>query len=162
MIELCFFIYQMARNERFPSSFQFHIQTLVQTLTSHITQKSKEAPEETKSANQSLANFVKVSTLQVCLLSQDVKLSLYSTATRIPARFGVSRWSRPLTRRFCVTYTNMLVSKKACVPNATPYLPNAIPSLPNATPYLPNATPNANQWNKVCVGYARVGFALGM
>ena len=53
--------HQMARNERFPSSFQFHIQTLVQTLTPHITQKSKEAPSETKCANISLANFVKVS-----------------------------------------------------------------------------------------------------
>lgn len=50
----------MARNERFPSSFQYHVQTLVQTLTSHITQKAKEAPSETKSANLSLAQFVKV------------------------------------------------------------------------------------------------------
>jgi hypothetical protein len=50
----------MARNERFPASLQFHIQTLVQTLTSYIVQKYREALSETKMANSSLAAFVKV------------------------------------------------------------------------------------------------------
>ena len=27
---------------------------------------------------------------------------------------------------------------------------------------MPNVSPNASQWNIVCVGYAQVGFALGM
>ena len=50
----------MARNERFPSSFQYHIQTLVQTLTTHIVQKSKDSQTEADNANKGLANFIKV------------------------------------------------------------------------------------------------------
>ena len=52
--------FQMARNERFPSSFQFHIQTLVQVLTTHIVQKYKDSQVETRNANTNLAKFVKV------------------------------------------------------------------------------------------------------
>jgi len=51
----------MSRNERFPSAFQFHIETLVQLLCQHIVQRHRESPTETRSANTSLANFVKVS-----------------------------------------------------------------------------------------------------
>ena len=49
---------KMARNERFPSSFTFHIQNLVQTIVSHIAQKYNECLIETKKANRCLANFV--------------------------------------------------------------------------------------------------------
>ena len=50
----------MARNERFPSGFQYHIQHLVQRLTTHIVHKCKESPIESKNANNSLAIFIKV------------------------------------------------------------------------------------------------------
>ena len=43
----------------------------------------------------------------------------------------------------------MSVSKKHCGPNARPGVANTRP-----------CGPNASQWNIVCVGYARVGFAL--
>ena len=71
---------------------------------------------------------------------------------------GYSRLVWPPTRGVRVADTSISVSKKPCVPNATPYLPNATPSLSNMTPYLPNAS----QWNMVCVECARVGFSLGM
>ena len=53
----------MSRNERFPSEFQFHIQRLVQLLCQHIVQRHRESAAETRSANTSLAHFVKVHNL---------------------------------------------------------------------------------------------------
>ena len=40
--------------------------------------------------------------------------------------------------------------------------PAANPHTPNANPCTPNVRPNMSQWNIVPVGYARVGFLLGM
>ncbi len=53
---------QMARNERFPSSFQLHIQNMIQILVSHVRQKSRDrdAQDESKNANISIAAFIKV------------------------------------------------------------------------------------------------------
>ena len=52
----------MARNERFPSSFQLHIQNMIQILVSHVRQKSKDkdTQDESKNANISIAAFIKV------------------------------------------------------------------------------------------------------
>jgi len=50
---------KMSRNERFPASFQFHIETLVQSLCQHIVQKHRDSHVETQKANTSLAHFVK-------------------------------------------------------------------------------------------------------
>ena len=73
----------------------------------------------------------------------------YILLQRETTRVGSSRWLRPPVRRFRVGNTNMLVSEKPCRPNAIPNLPNATPSVPNV-----------NQCNTLCVGYARVKFAL--
>ncbi|XP_021377721.1 dedicator of cytokinesis protein 9-like isoform X3 [Mizuhopecten yessoensis] len=51
---------KMPRNERFTSDYQFRIERLLQTLAPNIIQKHREMPRETKSANLSLANFVKM------------------------------------------------------------------------------------------------------
>ena len=55
----------MARNERFPSSFQLHIQNMIQILVSHVRQKSKDrdTQDESRNANVSIASFIKVSLL---------------------------------------------------------------------------------------------------
>ena len=45
--------------------------------------------------------------------------SLYSTATQNYSCWILALAKTPI-RRFCVTYTNILVSKKLCGPNATP------------------------------------------
>ncbi|XP_014666695.1 PREDICTED: dedicator of cytokinesis protein 9-like [Priapulus caudatus] len=50
---------ELPRNERFSSDFQFRVLTMVQAFLQHIMQKFKEHPVETRSANASLANFVK-------------------------------------------------------------------------------------------------------
>ena len=52
----------MARNERFPSSFQLHIQNMIQILVSHVRQKSKDkdSQDESKNANISIAAFIRV------------------------------------------------------------------------------------------------------
>ena len=50
----------MARNERFPSSFAFTIQSLVISITTQIIQKYREKLSQTRNANISLANFIKV------------------------------------------------------------------------------------------------------
>ena len=63
---------------------------------------------------------------------------------------GVSRWSRPPMRRFCVAYINMLVFRNPCRPNTTPNLPNVTPNLPNAS-----------RWNIGRVGSTRVGSCIG-
>ena len=55
----------MARNERFPSSFQLHIQNMIQILVSHVRQKSKDrdTQDESRNANVNIASFIKVSPL---------------------------------------------------------------------------------------------------
>ncbi|XP_059143598.1 dedicator of cytokinesis protein 9-like isoform X5 [Physella acuta] len=50
---------KMPRNERFTAECQFRLQNLLHVVTLHIIQKCSDHREETKSANQSLANFVK-------------------------------------------------------------------------------------------------------
>ncbi|XP_066508092.1 dedicator of cytokinesis protein 10-like [Hoplias malabaricus] len=47
------------RTQRFPGTFQSHLETLIMTVSDHIFWKSKELPEETRSANQAVAAFVK-------------------------------------------------------------------------------------------------------
>ncbi|XP_043926200.1 dedicator of cytokinesis protein 10 isoform X3 [Protopterus annectens] len=50
---------QLPRNERFPQSYQSEVDTLILTVSDHVIWKVREAPEETRSANQSLALFIK-------------------------------------------------------------------------------------------------------
>uniref|UniRef100_A0A3B1IL37 Dedicator of cytokinesis 10 n=1 Tax=Astyanax mexicanus TaxID=7994 RepID=A0A3B1IL37_ASTMX len=47
------------RTQRFPGTFQSHLETLIMTMSDHIFWKCKELPEETRSANQAVAAFVK-------------------------------------------------------------------------------------------------------
>lgn len=54
-------MFQVPRTQRFPGTFQSHLETLIMTMSDHIFWKSKELPEETRSANQAVAAFVKVS-----------------------------------------------------------------------------------------------------
>ena len=72
---------------------------------------------------------------------------LYSTRTQNPSLWGFALGYTP-TKDFCVADINMLVSKKR--------------GGPNAKPGGPNTSPNVSQGNKVCVGYTRVVFALGI
>lgn len=51
---------QLPRPQRFPSSYQSRMETLVETVSEHIFWKNKELPEETRSANLAVAAFVKV------------------------------------------------------------------------------------------------------
>ena len=62
-------------------------------------------------------------------------------------------WVTPPTRRFCYTYTNMLVSKNAeiCV------TPNANFKIALA----PTQNPNASHWNIGCVGYQTQNLRVG-
>ncbi|XP_072267548.1 dedicator of cytokinesis protein 9 isoform X9 [Pyxicephalus adspersus] len=50
---------KLLRNQRFPASFHHTIETLVNMLMPHITQKYKDNPEASRNANQSLAFFIK-------------------------------------------------------------------------------------------------------
>ena len=50
----------MSRHERFPPSYQQHVQHLAGALTQHIVQKSSGRKPEAGNANTSLANFIKV------------------------------------------------------------------------------------------------------
>ncbi|KAH9498544.1 Dedicator of cytokinesis protein 9 [Bulinus truncatus] len=51
---------KMPRNERFSAECQHRIQQLIMAVTLHIIQKSRDHKEETKNANHSMANFVKI------------------------------------------------------------------------------------------------------
>uniref|UniRef100_A0A4W3HB02 Dedicator of cytokinesis 9 n=1 Tax=Callorhinchus milii TaxID=7868 RepID=A0A4W3HB02_CALMI len=53
------------RNQRFPASYQHTVETLVNMLMPHITQKYKDKPEEARNANHSLAVFIKVGNMVV-------------------------------------------------------------------------------------------------
>ena len=68
----------MARNERFPSSFQLHIQNMIQILVSHVRQKSKDrdTQDESRNANVSIASFIKVSLL---IIAHDPAVSSWIT-----------------------------------------------------------------------------------
>uniref|UniRef100_A0A670YXA0 Dedicator of cytokinesis 9 n=1 Tax=Pseudonaja textilis TaxID=8673 RepID=A0A670YXA0_PSETE len=50
---------KLLRNQRFPASFHHAVETVVNMLMPHITQKYKDNPEASKNANYSLAVFIK-------------------------------------------------------------------------------------------------------
>ncbi|XP_074859911.1 dedicator of cytokinesis protein 10 isoform X1 [Carettochelys insculpta] len=50
---------QIPRTQRFPESFQTELDTLIMILSDHVVWKHKDAPEETKNANHSIARFLK-------------------------------------------------------------------------------------------------------
>ncbi|KAG9278538.1 dedicator of cytokinesis protein 10 isoform X6 [Astyanax mexicanus] len=50
---------KVPRTQRFPGTFQSHLETLIMTMSDHIFWKCKELPEETRSANLAVAAFVK-------------------------------------------------------------------------------------------------------
>ncbi|XP_070537723.1 dedicator of cytokinesis protein 9-like isoform X3 [Ptychodera flava] len=49
----------LSRNRRFPATFTFGVQNLIQIMMPHITQKYKESPKDYKKANYHLATFIK-------------------------------------------------------------------------------------------------------
>ncbi|KAK1790469.1 hypothetical protein P4O66_014004 [Electrophorus voltai] len=50
---------KVPRPQRFPGTFQNHLETLIMTVSDHIYWKSREQREETRRANQAIAAFVK-------------------------------------------------------------------------------------------------------
>ncbi|KAM9038084.1 dedicator of cytokinesis protein 9 isoform 2-T2 [Sarcophilus harrisii] len=50
---------KLLRNQRFPASYHHAVETVVNMLMPHITQKFKDNPEAAKNANHSLAVFIK-------------------------------------------------------------------------------------------------------
>ncbi|XP_055465820.1 dedicator of cytokinesis protein 9 isoform X4 [Psammomys obesus] len=50
---------KLLRNQRFPASYHHAVETVVNMLTPHITQKFRDNPEASKNANHSLAVFIK-------------------------------------------------------------------------------------------------------
>ncbi|XP_077783817.1 dedicator of cytokinesis protein 9 isoform X2 [Podarcis muralis] len=50
---------KLLRNQRFPASYHHAVETVVNMLMPHITQKYKDNPEASKNANHSLAVFIK-------------------------------------------------------------------------------------------------------
>lgn len=53
---------QLSRNQRFSASFYHAVETLVNMLMPHITQKYKDNLDAARNANHSLAVFIKVGT----------------------------------------------------------------------------------------------------
>lgn len=53
---------QLSRNQRFSASFQHSVETLVNLIMPHITQKYKDNLDAARNANHSLAVFIKVRT----------------------------------------------------------------------------------------------------
>lgn len=60
---LAAFLVQLSRNQRFSASFCHAVETLVNMLMPHITQKYKDNLDAARNANHSLAVFIKVGTL---------------------------------------------------------------------------------------------------
>lgn len=56
----------MPRAQRFPDSFHQALQSLVLSIMPHITIRYTEIPEEARSINLSLANFIKVENVPLC------------------------------------------------------------------------------------------------
>lgn len=57
----------MPRAQRFPDSFHQTLQSLVLSIMPHITIRHTEIPEEARSINLSLANFIKVLKVPSCI-----------------------------------------------------------------------------------------------
>lgn len=57
---------QMPRAQRFTDSFNQALQSLVLSIMPHITIRYTEIPEEARSINLSLANFIKVENVPLC------------------------------------------------------------------------------------------------
>lgn len=55
-------VVQLSRNQRFSASFYHAVETLVNMLMPHITQKYKDNLDAARNANHSLAVFIKVGT----------------------------------------------------------------------------------------------------
>lgn len=53
---------QLSRHQRFSASFHHSVETLVNLMMPHITQKYKDNLDAARNANHSLAVFIKVST----------------------------------------------------------------------------------------------------
>lgn len=62
------FTLQLSRNQRFSASFQHSVETLVNLIMPHITQKYKDNLDAARNANHSLAVFIKVGTCGQCSL----------------------------------------------------------------------------------------------
>lgn len=100
---LCCF--QMPRNERFSTDFQYKLETLIETITPYITSKYKDAPRETKNANFSLAYFVKVftSVLFKCWHGRSDVVKLLNT--EFLKAYGVKpSYSHHLMREYACTF----------------------------------------------------------
>lgn len=61
------FTLQLSRNQRFSASFHHSVETLVNLIMPHITQKYKDNLDAARNANHSLAVFIKVGTWGRCL-----------------------------------------------------------------------------------------------
>ena len=86
------------------------------------------------------------STLQYASLNQSLhstRIKAYIPLRRKTIRIGYWHWLGPPTPQFCVTYTNMLVSKNA------------------KNVRHPTQNPNASQWNIGCVGFQTQHFRVG-
>lgn len=53
-------VLQLSRNQRFSASFHHTVETLVNMMMPHITQKYKDNLDAARNANHSLAVFIKV------------------------------------------------------------------------------------------------------
>lgn len=76
---------QVPRSQRFPGTFLSHLETLIMTMSDHIFWKSKDLPEETRSASQAIAAFVKVRACAflVCLKSNLIKNIYYKKSSTV-------------------------------------------------------------------------------
>uniref|UniRef100_A0A663N6P9 Dedicator of cytokinesis 10 n=1 Tax=Athene cunicularia TaxID=194338 RepID=A0A663N6P9_ATHCN len=107
---------KVSRTQRFPESFQTELDTLVMVLADHVVWKYKDALEETRNANYSVAKFLKVRCSvitayfkfdflqEVCHHEHFVPLCLPIRSSNIPVFLSVLFQDIPeytLTNEFC-------------------------------------------------------------
>lgn len=61
-------VLQLSRNQRFSASFHHTVETLVNMMMPHITQKYKDNLDAARNANHSLAVFIKVHCVTLCFV----------------------------------------------------------------------------------------------
>lgn len=87
------FCFQLPRAQRFPDSYQHALHSLLLAIIPHVTIRYNEIPEESRNANFSLANFLKVSSF---FHSPRLKSELYIYIEINSTRTYVSLLSHPL------------------------------------------------------------------
>ncbi|KAL0614613.1 Dedicator of cytokinesis protein 9 [Plecturocebus cupreus] len=102
----------LLRNQRFPASYHHAVETVVNMLMPHITQKFRDNPEASKNANHSLAVFIKrcFTFMDRGFVFKQINNYISCFAPGDPKHFGRLSWEDHLSQEFEISLVNITES----------------------------------------------------